>query len=63
MREFKKERVLELLGDRIERALSYLDDFAMSGASAKDLAIISGILIEKHQLLNDRPTGIMSHEG
>ena len=33
-----------------------MDDVSMSQASLKDLAIATGILIEKRELLNGRPT-------
>ncbi len=58
--KLKTTEVIELLDDRIQRALKYLDDLAMGGASAKDLAIISGILIEKSQLLKGEATVIMT---
>jgi len=43
-------------------ALSYLDDFSMSQMSAKDAAIVVGILLEKRQLLRGEPTQIISVE-
>lgn len=52
----------ELIDDRIGRALGYLDDFALSQASAKDLAVAIGILIEKRALLRGEPTQIMTIE-
>jgi hypothetical protein len=50
------------LDDKIARTLHYLDDFALSQSSAKDLAIVMGILIEKRQLLKGEPTQIISTE-
>ena len=62
MQEHSTQSILGLLNDRIGRALGYLDDYALADASAKDLAIIVGILLEKHQLLQNRPTHIISVE-
>ena len=62
MRAFKTSELLGLLEDRAGRALQYLDDYKLSAASAKDLAIITGILLEKRQLLSGEPTHILSHE-
>lgn len=49
--------------EEIERKLhmifGYMDDVSMSQASLKDLAIATGILIEKRELLNNRPTQII----
>ena len=62
MREFKTGELLQLLTDRAGRALEYLDDYALAASSAKDLAIITGILLEKRQLLSGEPTHILSTE-
>lgn len=59
--EVKREELLKLLDDRAWRALKHLDDFALAGAGAKDLAITTGILIEKAQLIKGQPTQILSH--
>ena len=60
MRTVKTQGILAKIEDRLDRALDYLDDLALAGASAKDLAIIVGILAEKRQLLRGEPTHIMS---
>lgn len=52
----------DMIDDRIGRALGYLDDFALSAASAKDLAVTIGILIEKRALLRGEPTQILTVE-
>lgn len=62
LRKFEKNQFLELLEDRAHRALEYLDDYKLSEASAKDLAILVGILLEKRQLLRGEPTQIISFE-
>lgn len=46
--------------ERIALVLHYLDEFGVSTATPRDLAIILGILIEKRQLLRGEPTQIMS---
>ena len=53
---------LELLDTNIEKALLYLDDFVLAGASAKDLAIVTGILLDKRQVLKGEPTQRISIE-
>lgn len=50
---------LDLMEDRIFRALQYMDDFVLSTSSAKDLALTVGILVEKMQLLKGLPTEII----
>ena len=62
MQEFKTRDILGAMEDRIGRALLYLDDYAMAAASAKDLAVVLGILLEKRQLLRGEPTAILSVE-
>ena len=62
MQEYSTQNLLSMLNDRIGRAMGYLDDYAMADASAKDLSIVIGILLEKHQLLSNRPTHIISVE-
>lgn len=57
----KHEELLKLLDDRAWRALTYLDDFTLAGAGAKDLAIAAGILLDKAQLLKGQPTQILTH--
>ena len=60
LKRIKDNQIIELLRDRTGRALGYLDDYSLSSASAKDLAITIGILIEKTQLLEGKPTQILS---
>ena len=62
LKRIKDNEIIELLRDRTGRALGYLDDYSLSSASAKDLAITIGILIEKTQLLEGKPTQILSVE-
>lgn len=62
LRENTTKGFLAQMEDRLDRALHYLDDYALSGATAKDLAVIIGILTEKRQLLRGEPTAILSSE-
>jgi hypothetical protein len=39
--------------------MSYIDEYSVSQAGLKDLAIAANILIEKHQLLTNKPTQII----
>lgn len=62
MRAVKTQEFLKALDDRAYRALMYMDDLALAKASAKDLAIIVGVMLEKRQLLRGEPTQILSVE-
>lgn len=50
------------IDEKIGMALHHLDDTVLSAASAKDLAVTIGILIEKRALLRGEPTAILSTE-
>ena len=58
LREVKEKQLVALLEDRALRSLHYLDDYVLSGASARDLAVTTGVLIDKRQLLKGEPTAI-----
>lgn len=62
LRQVKVSELLGLIEDRLHRSLEHLDDTKMQAASAKDLAIAIGILVEKRQLLRGEPTQILSLE-
>ena len=62
LQEVKTSQILKLLEDRAQRALLYMDDYALSKSSAKDLAVIAGIMLEKRALLRGEPTQILSIE-
>lgn len=57
-----RRELVEKIQEKIALGLAYMDDFSMSGMDGKDLAIMLGILIEKQQLLEGRPTQILSFE-
>lgn len=60
MRKVKTTEMLKALEDRAYRALMYMDDYALAKSSAKDLAVIAGIMLEKRALLRGEPTQILS---
>jgi len=56
-----KELVV-VMQQTLSRAISYLDDFALSGATVKDLASVIDTLVSNIQLVRGLPTTIMSVE-
>ena len=60
LREGKTKDLLALLNDRAQMALEFMDMKKMAASSAKDLAIIISVLLEKRQLLSGEPTQILS---
>ena len=62
VRKIKIEQLLEMLDDKAIRCLEFLDDFALAGSSAKDLAVTFAVLTDKSLLLRGQPTQIISHE-
>lgn len=63
LKALKADELIRMLGDKTHLALSYLDDKVLSEASARDIGMTVGILIEKRQLLKGEPTAIISdHE-
>ena len=63
VRELKKintGELVDMLTQKAHMALEYLDEYAMSQASAKDIAIVIGIVLEKRNLLRGEPTQIIS---
>lgn len=62
-RELRTAEILEMLGKKIDLAAFYLDDKVMAEASARDIMLGLGVLIEKRNLLRGEPTAIVSdHE-
>ena len=58
IREVKKTELVKILDDKALRCLEYIDDFSMGAASLQNLAVSTGILIDKSQLLQGAPTTI-----
>jgi hypothetical protein len=61
-RRLTEQNTIAFLEERLFLALDFMDEFALSGASAKDLAGVVDTLIENIQLLKGRPTSILSIE-
>lgn len=63
VRNLKTQEILDLLGQKIHLALTYMDDKVVSEASFRDLALGTTAMIEKRALLRGEPTQIISdHE-
>ncbi len=54
--------LLAVIDDRLSRVLAYLDDHTLSKMDGRNLMVAAGILIDKRQLLSDRPTAITKYE-
>lgn len=52
----------DIVDDRLMRALKYLDDYQMAGASARDLAYVIDRLFNMRSLMRGEPTQIMGHD-
>lgn len=50
------EEILPMLQEKIQTGAGYLDDYAWSTMSGKDIGVVMGILIDRHELLSGRPT-------
>ena len=62
LREIKTSELVAKLEDRLSMALDYLTPAKMDMSTAKDLAIVIGVLAEKRQLLSGEATSIISVE-
>ncbi len=54
--------LLAVIDDRLAQVLEYLDPYALSKMDGRNLMVAAGILIDKRQLLSDRPTAITKFE-
>ncbi|HEV8262699.1 MAG TPA: hypothetical protein VGQ19_18335 [Burkholderiales bacterium] len=62
-RELRTGEILKMLGEKIDLAAFYLDDKVLAEASARDIMLGLGVMIEKRNLLRGEPTSIVSdHE-
>ena len=59
---FRLDQHLQRLDQLIERVLGAITDEKLDKAHARDLAIVYGVLIDKKQLLEGKPTQILSIE-
>lgn len=62
LRKYQTKDFLELVEDRLGRALEHLTDDKLKKAEVRDLGVAIGILVEKRQLLRGEPTSILSVE-
>lgn len=62
LQALKDGELLVLVEDRLGKALGYLDDMALSQANAQQLALITGILLDKRQILLGRPQSIVGYQ-
>jgi len=59
-RELRTNEILKMLGEKIGLAAFYLDDKVLAEASARDIMLGLGVMIEKRNLLRGEPTAIIS---
>lgn len=59
-RELRTSEISTMLSKKLDMAAFYLDDKVMSEASARDIMLGMGVLIEKRNLLRGEPTAIIS---
>jgi hypothetical protein len=63
VRALKTQEITRMLEEKIDMVRYYLDDKVMAEASARDLMLGLGVMIEKRALLRGEPTQIVSdHE-
>lgn len=60
IRKVKTETLLALIDDRLLLALEVMDQQTLLGATARDLAVVIGTLVDKRALLRGEPTVIYS---
>ncbi len=53
--------LLAVIDDRLAQVLEYLDHHVLSKMDGRNLMVAAGILIDKRQPLNDRPTAITQY--
>jgi DNA-binding CsgD family transcriptional regulator len=63
IKALKTQELVRMCEEKLGMIGFYLDDKVMAEASARDLGLMAGVLIEKRQLLRGEPTQIISdHE-
>lgn len=63
VKALKTNEIVRMCEEKLDMIRYYLDDKVMAEASARDLGLMAGVLIEKRQLLRGEPTQIVSdHE-
>lgn len=62
VKAFKTQELVRMCEEKLGMINHYLDDKVMAEASARDLGLMAGVLIEKRQLLRGEPTQIISND-
>jgi hypothetical protein len=62
VRAFGHNEMVAALGEKMTLALQYITPEKMAAAGVRDIAIVFGILAEKRELLQGKPTQIFSFE-
>ena len=62
LKDIRTEELVAKIENRLDLALDYLTGAKMDRSTAKDLAIVIGVLAEKRQLLSGEATSIISVE-
>lgn len=62
VKAFKTQELVRMCEEKLGMISQYLDDKVMAEASARDLGLMAGVLIEKRQLLRGEPTQIISND-
>lgn len=60
VKALKTQEILRMCEEKLDMIDFYLDDKVMAEASARDLGLMAGVLIEKRALLRGEPTAIIS---
>lgn len=55
------QELIKQLEQKMTLTLTYMDEFAVSQASFKDMSIALGLMIDRHQLVSGKPTMILDH--
>lgn len=60
VKALKTNEIVQMCEEKLDMIRFYLDDKVMAEASARDLGLMAGVLIEKRQLVRGEPTQIIS---
>lgn len=60
VKALKTQEIVRVIEEKLDMIRFYLDDKVMAEASARDLMLGMGVLVEKRQLLRGEPTQIIS---
>jgi hypothetical protein len=59
VKRLEGKALVDAITDKLSMVLHYVDEYAISQANLKDLAVTTGILVEKSLLLKGQPTQII----